>query len=138
MSFLADTNVKNNNDDDLDDGELGDVPEVPKNEESEVKTEAPMQTAEEKRAELKKKCSARRKALRNGGGRNKMNFPTNTADLQKMLQNPETINMMRNMLQNDNLQKMMQQLDANKLGLNIPNFNSEQLNQVVQNMKMAK
>ena len=141
MSFLANTNVKDNDIDDLEDGELGDVP-VPKNTETkssseEIKTSDKPVTAEERRAELKKKSAAKRKALRNGG-RNKMNIPTTTDELQNMLQNPQIINMMKKMMEGDNLEQMMKNINPEKLGLDSLNFDSNQLNQVAQNMKMAK
>ena len=141
MSFLANTNVKNHDDDDLDNNEIGEVPE-PKNVETSPKKEQAEEkkppTAEERRAELKKKSAAKRKSMRNGGNRNMRNMPTNTEELQNMLQNPQIINMMKKMMEGDNLEKMMKNINPEKLGLENLNFDASQLKDVVQNMKMAK
>ncbi|XWV25310.1 hypothetical protein QJ856_gp0460 [Tupanvirus deep ocean] len=142
MSFLANTKFnENDNIDDLDDDlDMSNVPEVPKEQiEQAEKLEKEQEntkvlTAEEKRAALKKKMAEKR-ANRGGPNRNQKSMQNNMANLMNM---PGMNEMMETMLKGDNLEKLMKQMPKDKVGMQMPTVDAEQMKQLIRAMNKKK
>ncbi|XWV26572.1 hypothetical protein QJ857_gp0495 [Tupanvirus soda lake] len=140
MSFLTNTKInQNENIDDLDDDlDLSNVPEVPKEQIEQTiisEQEKPkVLTTEEKRAALKRKMADKR-ANRGGANRNQKSMQNNMANLMNM---PGMNEMMETMLKGDNLEKLMKQIPGDKVGMQMPNVDAEQMKQLIRAMNKKK
>jgi hypothetical protein len=133
--------IDSDNIDDLDEElDLSNVPEVSKEQIEKAEKIDKTQTIQDNRAALKKKM-AEKKAMRTSGSKNQkvMNNISNLMNMPEMndLMNMPGMNeMMKNMLKNNNLEKIVKQTPKN--GSDAPSINNDLMNQLMNQLNKKK
>jgi len=144
MNFLTNTQLNETNDDDDLDDNLDDTETIihteQEPEQEKIVEEKPVEPIEldkpltkaEKRAALKRKIAEKRANRTGVTARNAKQMQQN---MEKFSNIPDMNDMMKTMMQGDNLEKIMKQVSLDKLGMSIPNMTPAQIQQLAKEMK---